>query len=269
MSEIKDGNFISIQGWMVNRLNLKGNELLVYAIIYGFSQDGESRFTGSRRYLADWCGCAMRTVDNTLASLVAKGLITKHVKTVNGVHLCDYSVTPVLQNLQGGTAKIAGGVAQNLQGGTAKIAGGVAQNLQGGTAKIAHHNIGDNIEDTLEDKKERKHRSFDAIIDAYTSNATTKELLGEWLQNRKAKRAAMTDNAIKRNIDKLDQYAQGSRMSVDDYLAEVVRRGWTAFYPIANYHYKQQAQAITLPAERRETQAERDRAMELMSQFKA
>ena len=254
MREIKDGNFISIQGWMVTRLNLKGNELLVYAIIYGFSQDGESRYTGSRRYLADWCGCAMRTVDNTLASLVAKGLIAKHDKTVNGVHLCDYSITPVLQNLQGGTAKIAGGVAQNLQG---------------GTAKIAHHNIGDNIEDTLEDKKERKHRSFDAIIDAYTSNATTKELLGEWLQNRKAKRAAMTDNAIKRNIDKLDQYAQGSRMSVDDYLAEVVRRGWTAFYPIANYHYKQQAQAVTLPAERRETQAEQDRVIALMSQFKA
>ena len=125
-------------------------------------------------------------------------------------------------------------------------------------------------ESNTEHKKERKRHSFDAIIDDYTNSPTTKELLGEWLQNRKAKRAAMTDNAIKRNIDKLDQYAQGSRMSVDDYLAEVVRRGWTAFYPIANYHgYKQQAQAVTLPAERRETQAERDRAMELMSQFKA
>ena len=39
----------------------------------------------------------------------------------------------------------------------------------------------------------------------------------------------------KRNIDKLDQYARESRMSVDDYLAEVVRRGWTAFYPIKSY----------------------------------
>ena len=255
MSEIKDGNFISIQGWMVNRLNLKGNELLVYAIIYGFSQDGESRYTGSRRYLADWCGCSVKTVGNALASLVAKGLISKHDKTVNGVHLCDYSITTV---------------GKNFPGGREKITPGVGKNFPGGRGKITHHNIEDNIDvDTIEDKKERKRNSFDAIIDDYTSNATTKELLGEWLQNRKAKRAAMTDNAIKRNIDKLDQYAQGSRMSVDDYLAEVVRRGWTAFYPIANYHYKQQAQAITLPAERRETQAERDRAMELMSQFKA
>ena len=255
MSEIKDGNFISIQGWMVNRLNLKGNELLVYAIIYGFSQDGESRYTGSRRYLADWCGCSVKTVGNALASLVAKGLISKHDKTVNGVHLCDYSITTV---------------GKNFPGGREKITPGVGENFPGGRGKITHHNIEDNIDvDTIEDKKERKRHSFDAIIDDYTNSPTTKELLGEWLQNRKAKRAAMTDNAIKRNIDKLDQYAQGSRMSVDDYLAEVVRRGWTAFYPIANYHYKRQAQAVTLPAERRETQAERDRAMELMSQFKA
>ena len=255
MSEIKDGNYISIQGWMVNRLNLKGNELLVYAIVYGFSQDGESRYTGSRRYLADWCGCAMRTVDNTLASLVAKGLITKHDKTVNGVHLCDYSITQV---------------AQNLQGGAAKIAVGVLQNLQGGTAKIAHHNIEDTLEDTLEDKEERKRHSFNAIIDAYTNSPTTKELLGEWLQNRKAKRAAMTDNAIKRNIDKLDTYAAQSNMTVDDYLAEVIRRGWQAFYPIKNYQQqaRQQYQPVTLPAERRETQAEQDRVIALMSQFR-
>lgn len=123
---------------------------------------------------------------------------------------------------------------------------------------------------TKESKKVRKRNSFDAIIDDYTNSPTTKELLGEWLQNRKAKRAAMTDNAIKRNIDKLDAYAAQSNMSVDDYLAEVIRRGWSAFYPIKSYQgYKQQAQTVTLPAERRETQAERDRVIALMSQFKA
>lgn len=120
-------------------------------------------------------------------------------------------------------------------------------------------------------KKERKRHSFDAIINAYTDNPSTRELLGEWLQNRKAKRAAMTDNAIKRNIDKLDEYARESSMSVDDYLAEVVRRGWTAFYTIKNYqnNYQRAQQANTLPAERRETQAEHYKVIELMSQLKA
>jgi len=114
-------------------------------------------------------------------------------------------------------------------------------------------------------KKERKSNSFDAIIDAYTDNPSTRELLGEWLQNRKAKRSAMTDNAIKRNIDKLDEYARESRMSVDDYLIEVIRRGWTAFFPINNYR---QQQAQTLPPERRNTTEERDNVAALMATLK-
>lgn len=81
----------------------------------------------------------------------------------------------------------------------------------------------------------------------------------------------MTDNAIKRNIDKLDEYARESRMSVDDYLAEVIRRGWQAFYPIKSYQQqaRQQYQPVTIPAERRETQDEQDRVIALMSQLKA
>ena len=38
MSKIKNENYVVIQGWMVNELNLKGNDLMVYAIIYGFTQ---------------------------------------------------------------------------------------------------------------------------------------------------------------------------------------------------------------------------------------
>lgn len=84
-------------------------------------------------------------------------------------------------------------------------------------------------------KKTRKAKSFDAIIDAYTNDPETKDLLGAWLQNRKAKRAAMTDRAIQGCINKLDQCAQASHMSVNDYLDEVVCRGWSAFFPIENY----------------------------------
>ena len=83
--------------------------------------------------------------------------------------------------------------------------------------------------------KTRKAKSFDDIIDSYTSDPETKDLLGAWLQNRKAKRSAMTDRAIQGNIKKLDECAQASRMSVNDYLDEVIRRGWSSFFPIDNY----------------------------------
>ena len=51
---VKENTYINIQAFMRNDLNLKGNELLVYAIIYGFSQDEETKFTGSSTYIADW-----------------------------------------------------------------------------------------------------------------------------------------------------------------------------------------------------------------------
>jgi hypothetical protein len=53
---------------MVEELGLKGSELVAYALIYGFSQDGESWFTGSAQYVADWCGIARRNAINVLQS---------------------------------------------------------------------------------------------------------------------------------------------------------------------------------------------------------
>ncbi len=99
-----------------------------------------------------------------------------------------------------------------------------------------------NPEPEPQPKKTRKTNSFDDIIDAYTNDPQTKDLLEAWLQNRKDKRAAMTDRAIQGCIGKLDKCAQESRMSVNDYLDEVVCRGWSAFFPIENYRYNRHQQ---------------------------
>ena len=92
------------------------------------------------------------------------------------------------------------------------------------------------------DKKERKKESadgnknsFNRILSEYTQNEEKLRLLGEWLKVRKAKRAAMTDYAIQLNLEKLDKLAEESKLSVNEYLKEVIMRGWTAFYPI-KYH---------------------------------
>lgn len=90
--DIKDTNFVTIQGWMRTKLNLKGNELLAYAVIYGFSQTDGAKFTGSRKYLAEWCGCSLATIDRTLDSLVNKGLITKTAYiTPHGYRAVEYA----------------------------------------------------------------------------------------------------------------------------------------------------------------------------------
>lgn len=78
MNGIRDENFYTVLGWMLNVLELKGNELIVFAVIYSFSQDGESEFTGSLTYMQSFANIkAQNTVMAILKSLTEKKLITK------------------------------------------------------------------------------------------------------------------------------------------------------------------------------------------------
>ena len=89
-SRINADSYIVVQGWMITELNLKGNELLVFAIIHGFSQDNASEFTGSLQYLTKWTNGSKRAVQNALSSLVQKELLIKKEDYVNGVKYCRY-----------------------------------------------------------------------------------------------------------------------------------------------------------------------------------
>lgn len=262
MSTVKDNNFIAIQGWMRTRLNLKGNELLIYALVYGFSQDGNSRFTGSRKYIAEWCGCSLDTVDRSLSSLVGKGLLAKYPHAdQNGSRVVDYAAiltaiaaTPAHEATTAHTAapsatQITAPAQSQAQDPWGNTTNATTEQFQ--TPTYEPQPLLAEPEPKPRPKKPRKSKSFDDIIDAYTSDPTTKELLGAWLQNRKAKRSAMTDSAIQSNIDVLDRLAQESRMNVNDYLAEVIRRGWGSFFAINNYQrtgtHRQQPQQSQWP----------------------
>ena len=92
-NNINDDSFIMIKPFMRKELNLKGNELMVYAIIHGFSMDGESFFYGSWQYLADWIGANKRTIANVLQSLINKGLLIKEDIYIDKVQRCKYCTT--------------------------------------------------------------------------------------------------------------------------------------------------------------------------------
>lgn len=92
-SKVKSENHIVIHGWMVNQLNLKGNELLVYAIIYGFSQTESQKYSGSLQYLADWTNSTKQGVIKSLKSLIEKKLIFKENVNINGVNFVKYYAT--------------------------------------------------------------------------------------------------------------------------------------------------------------------------------
>ena len=79
----KDG-FLVVQPWMVTDYNLNGNKLLIYALIYGFSQDEQSCFYGSTSYIMEYLHLSKNTVLDVLTSLEKSGLIRKWSETVNG-----------------------------------------------------------------------------------------------------------------------------------------------------------------------------------------
>lgn len=127
MGKVNDENYINIMGWMVNKLHLKGNELLIYAIIYGFSQAEQQTFSGSLQYLADWTNSTRQGVMKNLKSLLDKGLIEKKDININGVKFCEYCTT-------------------ELSGVYNKVYRGVQQSLTGGVQQSLHNNI--NIDNT-------------------------------------------------------------------------------------------------------------------------
>ena len=85
---------------MREELDLKGNELLVYALIHGFSQEEQGCFFGSLDYISRMCGCTRPTAIETLKKLRERGLIHKREIVENNVKMCQYTA------LQGGSKEI-------------------------------------------------------------------------------------------------------------------------------------------------------------------
>ncbi len=94
---MKEDSYVVIQAFMLDDLHLKGNELIVYATVYGFTQDGEHWFHGTRGYLAEWCGCTKDTAGNCLRTLVGKGYLERRERQEMGQTFVDYRAVPPMK----------------------------------------------------------------------------------------------------------------------------------------------------------------------------
>lgn len=142
---ISDGTYITIQGWMRTDLKLSGNELIVYAIIYGFSQNKQGEFTGSAQYLADWVGCTRRTVMSILNKLVENNFISKTEIILNN------NEKRVSYQAERGCEKTSQGV-KNFHRGCEKISQGGVKKFHRGCEKFSHNiNINNNTNNNHRD----------------------------------------------------------------------------------------------------------------------
>lgn len=143
---VKDNTYISIQSFMVTDLHLTGLQLLIYAIIYGFSQDGESNYKGSCQYLADWCGCSTRTVMRYLNDLMKKGLIEQVFHSPDNYEVHYAAVLPY--------DKMPQGLMTNCHKGTDKMSQGLMTKCHKAYDKMSqaiNNNIADNIANNIAD----------------------------------------------------------------------------------------------------------------------
>ena len=117
-------NYITIQGWMITDLKLSGNQLLLFALIFGFCQDGKSKFTGSINYVCDWLGCTRPTAIKALQVLQEKGLIEKQQEKRNNVTFNSYKmgskeILLVVKKFNGGSKEtLLGGSKETLPNNT-------------------------------------------------------------------------------------------------------------------------------------------------------
>lgn len=67
---------------MCRDLKLSGNELIVYAVVHGFSQDGKSYFYGGAKWISEKYNISERTVYSILDNLTKQGFLVKKTTKV-------------------------------------------------------------------------------------------------------------------------------------------------------------------------------------------
>lgn len=196
---VQPNNYLTIQGWMLTDLHLKGSDLLLYALIYGFTQDGESEFSGSLTYMQQWAGITRQSVLNTLERLQAAGLIEKQKTTVNGIAVCRYRATD-------------GGSQKNRP---------VVKNLDGGSQKIRPNN---NSDININNNTITGAKGFDFRSELLAAGVTA-EVADAWIKVRKNKRATNSKIALDAVLKEIAK----AGMTPDDGIKMAVVNSWQGF----------------------------------------
>lgn len=239
-SKVNPDNYIVVQGWMVTDLKLKGNALLIYAAIWGFSQ-GDNQFTGSLQYIADWTNSTKAAVHRVLKKLCDDGLLIKEDEVNNNVKFCKYkAIKKVNSNIQNTTPNIqsiTGGNIQNITPSIQSITGGDIQSTPNNIDNNIENNLGiDNIDNkksrTSTPKKSKPKKSVSQIFIKYAkNNEKLLSALTDFEEMRNKIKKPMTDNAKESLLKRLDKLAFDDYTKID-ILNQSIFKCWQDVYPL-------------------------------------
>lgn len=248
------GNYILLEGWMSEKLNLKGNELITFALIYGFSQEPDHDFHGSAQYIADWTGTNKRTVFNILKSLVDKGYIKRTEEIINNVTFVHYKsaikvvdekISLPMNYNNTGDEKTALELCKNSMG--------VVKKFHGGSEKISSNNNIYNIEYNIDNKIDIKNNiskdifkkvpNFHQIIKEFLtetfsieSDEKFEKVVYDFAVHRKEKKAPLTDNSLKLNLNKAYKLSNGTLSDCISLIETAIANGWQGIYKDNSYN---------------------------------
>lgn len=189
----------------MREMGLKGNELIVFAVINGFSQNGNGSFHGNLASLQEMCGIASRqTITDILKSLIEKGFIKKTEVTINGLKNISYSTCP-------------------KNGHDVQKVDMSVQKMDKGCPKNGHiYNNDINISPTeIINNKGKRFDFKQSLIEIGVSP----EVAEDWMHVRKTKRAANTETAFNRIVHEINK----SGLSANECITIAVSRSWQGF----------------------------------------
>jgi len=199
-------NYITIQGWMVQNLKLSGNTLLTFALINGFTQDGESEFSGSLNYICSWLNCTKPTAMKSLKDLLILNLIVKESKVVSNITFNKYRVNKTE-------------IERILHGGKETFMGGKESCMGGGKDSLPNKDINNKYIE-----KDNIHTKFNFEKELLLLGCDIQHVK-DFLQVRKGKRLANTLSSLNLIKNECERY----NYPVKDAIKNCAEKGWGGF----------------------------------------
>ena len=228
---MKSENFVIIQGWMCNELELKGNDLLVFALIYGFSQDGESAFHGSRNYIANTFNISKPTVDKAIQNLLDREYIVKYdSEDFNTPNAYAANIQVVKKLYMGSKETLPGGSKETLLNNTSK------QTISKKEKVVSKDTTTKFPFGKQKPKKESLFTKCVAMIDDFvTVHNCCGTLVRSKLLNYLSYRLSVTDRPLYANmwkgmLNKLDDLHKEG-YGYESIIEYAIERGYLSFYP--------------------------------------
>lgn len=217
---LKSENVVVIHGWMCNELGLKGNDLLVFALIYGFSCDGASTFFGGRKYISETFNISLPTVDKALKSLVDSEFIIREAG--------DFTHTDTYYVNEGVVKKLYGGGKETLPN-------NIYNNKKPIQKTISKDIVETDTKYSNSKSKKNLYQKCMDMIDEYTTNDTLRSKLKEcfklFTENNREVGKPFYANQFKGKLNMLSDLATDSATQIK-IVEQTLKLGYNGFYEL-------------------------------------